>query len=391
MIPAFPRTPDEFLARGEQFWSEVRQVKQQAPPLCELGWYPYDSLSTFPVIAELLGLRYEEIASACQTYPAIDIGCGDGDLAVFLSRLGMTVDALDYSANNYNRLSGVRTLSKLLNAPLNIHDLNLDTFMTFPRRGYGIAFFLGILYHLKNPYGVLEELAYHTRWCLLSTRVAKVTPSNTRFDREPLVYLPDGREIENDATNYWIFSSFALLRLLQRTRWAISGFRSVGCHGDSNPVARDADERMFVLAQSRVFYPALSVRPLSGWYAPEEDRWQWTAKRFGLGVVLPLEVHITKLILDVVIPEPVAACGPVTLSCTFNGQVVGQQSYTEAGQAEFRGELPVSALHEPVLQLDFDVESAYLPPPGDTRDLGLCVPLLDNPQKEVSRIPIRVE
>ncbi len=316
-----------------------------------------------------------------------DIGCGDGDFAMLFAHWGAAVDAVDYAETNFNRMQGAEVLRGLLGARAGLASVDLDERFELPREVYGLALFLGTLYHLKNPYGVLERLAYRAHWCVLSTRVAQVTPkAGARIGSEPVAYLADGREIEGDATNYWILSPAGLLRILQRTRWAIAGVVRAGCRTDSNPVCPDADERMFVLAKSRVFYPALAVRLLDGWHAAEGD-FRWTAGHFSIELVLPLERPVKEFAMQAHFPEAVLARGlPVRLLCRIGGELVGCAERRTAGAFEFRGALPPAALHEPVLRLDFAVESSFSASPGDARELGVCVAL----QNSDSRIAFQV-
>jgi len=387
----FPKNLSDFLEHGLQFSVEVRQRKKTAP-LPGYGWYPYDSLSALSTIAELISPVFDEIAESIMNAPAADVGCADGDFAMLLARWGADVDAIDYAPNNFNRMRGVDALGLLLNLPIRKFSLDLDSRCDLPRENYGFTLFLGTLYHLKNPYYVLEKLAFHTRWCVLSTRIAQVTPkTRAPIDNEPVAYLADGREIADDATNYWIFSASGLLRILQRTRWAIAGVKRIGCQSDSDPIHPEADERMFVLLKSRVRYPELQVRPLDGWYEPEQDSWRWTAKRFSLEVVLPLEQPVMGFSLSINVPEGVAEdTQSITVSCSIRGERVGSATYEAPGPVEFTGKFPPFAAHEPILRLEFCVNSSFGVPSGDLRELGICVPLLDFTQKNTHRIPFRV-
>src|SRR6266545_2601039 len=243
----FPRNPKNFLESGMQFWDRIRNAKTEITPPSP-GWYPYESLSSMHTIAELLQPHYEELLPDLVKGRFVDLGCGDGELALLLASWGAAVDAVDCAENNYNRMEGLNLLSRFLKLPINSYSIDLDKKPELPRETYAMAFFLGTLYHLKNPYQILEQLAYTAQWCVLSTRIAQCTHSRgVRIESEPVAYLADGMEIGNDATNYWFFSSTALLRILQRTRWAIVNVKRIGCQKDSNPTDREADERMFVL------------------------------------------------------------------------------------------------------------------------------------------------
>src|SRR5712691_9466445 len=134
-------------------------------------------MTTLPVISDLLAPVYDEVSSAVSRSPVADIGCGDGDLAMFFSRLGCEVDAIDHAETNFNQLRGVEALRRDLSLAVSVHDIDLDAPFVLPRRDYGFALFLGSLYHLKNPYYVLETMAARADWCILSTRIAQVTPA----------------------------------------------------------------------------------------------------------------------------------------------------------------------------------------------------------------------
>ena len=111
-------------------------------------------------------------------------------------------------------------------------------------------FFLGLLYHLKNPFYVLEALAQRAELCFLSTRVARQAPDGTPLREQPVAYLLDPAEANDDATNFWIFSETGLKRLFARTGWEVVEFTTVGCADGSEPARADRDERAFALLRS---------------------------------------------------------------------------------------------------------------------------------------------
>lgn len=369
-----PESPEAFLRSARELWVKLKDEKHTTP-LPEGDWYPFDTLSCAPIVTELISRDFDALAADIAGRPVADIGCADGDLAMLFAGWGAEVDAIDYAPNNINRMLGVQTLGRVLGLPVRSYDMNLDHDFQLPRDAYGLSLFLGILYHLKNPYAVLEQLAFQTRWCILSTRIAQVTPTvRARVESEPIAYLADGREIGNDATNYWIFSAGGLLRILQRTRWAIVACKRIGCLVESSPIDPDGDERMFVLLKSRVNFPELHVRLQEGWH-PLEGSFRWTAKSFGLEVVLPLEKPFSGFSLSVFVPRQTVQAGrTVRLSCSIRDRVVGAAEYAAGGFYEFVGELPPFALHEPILRLDFSVESEFVSDESDGRELGICVP-----------------
>lgn len=118
------------------------------------------------------------------------------------------------------------------------------------QRQYGLTLFLGTLYHLKNPFTVLERLARHARYCLLSTRVASWSPDRTvELARVPVAYLVGPHECNGDTTNYWIFSPKGLIQLTERSGWRVLASMNTGAT-QSDPAAQEADERQFLLLES---------------------------------------------------------------------------------------------------------------------------------------------
>ena len=115
------------------------------------------------------------------------------------------IDALDYPPTNHNGMRGIRKLKEAMNSSVEIYSSDIDTGFTPPRPLYGLTLFLGILYHLKNPFGVLETLAEHSQFCLLSTRIAQRSPRGSRMSDEALAYLVGEYELNADESNYWIF------------------------------------------------------------------------------------------------------------------------------------------------------------------------------------------
>jgi SAM-dependent methyltransferase len=385
----FPETPESLRKLAEDFQADLSHLKEQTV-IPDYGWYPYDSMGALPVLAEMFEPVYAELAQSVTSLPVVDIGCGDGDLAMFFARLGCQVDAVDHAETNFNQLRGAQTLRKILCLPVDIHDLDLNGFFKLPRTYYGLALLLGVLYHLKNPFYVLESVANCADWCVLSTRIAQVTPHRrTRMDDEPLAYLPGSREINNDPTNFWIFSAQGLLRLVERTGWMVIKWRRLGCTVDSDPVRPDADERMLMLLKSRIRYPELHVHPVEGWHKPENDAYCWTAKRFTLDVVLPSNEPAREFALRFFVPETVLASGPVRIDCRIAGWLAGSMHCLTPDITEFRGKFPAQVAPGETLRLEFTVESRFQPE-TDIRELGICIPLLDPSERFFHRIPLRI-
>ncbi len=211
-------------------------------------WYPYDTLANFAHIAPFLAAH--DLATLAGNGKILDIGAADGDTAFFLESLGYTVGIIDHAATNYNGLRGAHLVRDTLQSRVTIDDIDLDAYFSLNGTSYSLVFFLGILYHLKNPFYVLEHLAGVARHVFVSTRVARLTPGGQPIASVPAAYLLNPDESNNDATNFWIFTEAGLRRLFARSGWEILAYRSVGDTVHSDPARNDRDERAFALLRS---------------------------------------------------------------------------------------------------------------------------------------------
>jgi tRNA (mo5U34)-methyltransferase len=144
------------------------------------------------------------------------MGAGDGDLSVFFESLGLTVDAIDHAAINYNGMQGLHALKDALVSSADIQTFDPDTQFVLRRPIYGLMFLFGVLYHLRNPLYVL------------------------------------------DIYRGWIE------RLIERAGWEIHDFMTTGDVTGSDPVHKEHDDRAFCLLRSRVTDFARPVELVDG-------------------------------------------------------------------------------------------------------------------------------
>jgi tRNA (mo5U34)-methyltransferase len=215
-------------------------------------WYPYATLRNLPVLERLVAGGGVDLLELCRgKYGSVaDLGAADGDLAFFLEELGLSVDVVDNESTNFNRLEGARILKKALNSSVTIRSIDLDSRSQLFTQRYDAAFFLGVLYHLKNPFYILERLAHVTRYCFLSTRIARQTADGFPLSKYPIAYLLGPEECNNDSTNFWIFSDEGLKRLIHRTGWSVLEYTTIGDTNNSTPADPNHDERVFCVLKS---------------------------------------------------------------------------------------------------------------------------------------------
>jgi len=361
----------ELAHRARQFKSTLLATKKAIPGI---AWYPYDTFASLGIADKFLTGRNRSLLDLAGGDPILDLGCGDGDLSFFFESVGCQVHAVDHMPTNYNAMRGISELRTVLRSSVAVHAVDLDSQFYLPDETFGLVLCLGVLYHLKNPFYVLESLAMRARYCLLSTRVAQVTPNGTRMNDEPLAYLLGPTEANNDPTNFWIFSSAGLRRLCERTGWKIKDFITIGCTRGSDPAHGDRDERAYCLLESRVC-SRYSVKLLEGWYPLEQNSFRWTSRRFSVELRKALSMDARKLRFTFHLPEAVVqASGPITIRAEVNGEKFSTATFSTQGEHNYTVDLGRRISKNGPVKIDFSVDKALPAGDLDTRELALIVP-----------------
>ncbi|MCU1261732.1 MAG: hypothetical protein JWO80_4617 [Bryobacterales bacterium] len=261
------------LARASlSFRRRIEEVKRDLGPQ-PFEWYRYDSLANLGHFDRLLTAGNRALPEG----PILDIGCADGEMAFFLESLGYEVVAVDYPATNHNHMAGVRKLKEALNSEVSILATDVDSQFSLPRKDFGLALILGAIYHLKNPFYLLETVSRHARHAIMSTRLARRMPGISGSVQDiSVAYLLGADELNDDDSNFWIFTEASFRQVLKRTNWHIRDYITMGDTVASDPVSLDHDERVFCLAESR--YALANVALLDGWHEPEGSGWRWTKR-----------------------------------------------------------------------------------------------------------------
>ncbi|MCF6262460.1 MAG: class I SAM-dependent methyltransferase [Xanthomonadales bacterium] len=231
---------------AQLFESKLSEIKRQSN--VDFDWYPYHSLNNFYLIEELLTAG--NLPDFFETMPAgkkiLDIGCADGDVAFFFEQKGFVIDVVDRQATNFNNLKGCKYLKGKLQSKIRILELDIDRHFKLDT-DYKLTFALGLLYHLRNPFYFLNMLCSHSESVLLSTRIASHAPDGTKIKNLTVAYLVGANELNNDPTNYWIFSLAGIRQLIKRAGFDIVCEKCFGEVDNSSPHESNKDERYFAL------------------------------------------------------------------------------------------------------------------------------------------------
>jgi hypothetical protein len=263
--------------RAAQFGRHLDAVKSRTEPP-PWGWYPFKTLPGFiDLFDQLLTGENRKLIEAPAELRVADIGAADGDLSFFLESVGFQVDLFEGGASwvSDRRMLPPRRLKEALGSEVELHEIDVDRDFKLPTR-YNLVFFLGTLYHLRNPLLALESIAHSARYCLLSTRVTRYVPVHRfgrrrRFDVSeiPVAYLVDAHEFSATNVSYhWAFSEAGLKRALARSGWKVLDFMLVG-NRRAGPIEGD-ELRAWCLIESELFdrpdYDTMLLRiEQSGW------------------------------------------------------------------------------------------------------------------------------
>jgi SAM-dependent methyltransferase len=357
---------------ADRFKRTIDRIKSDLGPV-DFEWYPSDTLSAFVHLDRLLTGGNRSLFSGKKRI--LDVGCQDGEMSFCLESAGHEVVALDHPTYNHNGMRGIRALKTALGSRVQLCDVDLDRQFLLPDGDYDVAVALGVLYHLRNPFYVLEELARRASYCLLSTRIARRFPDGTPVPAHlPIAYLLDERELNDDETNYFIFSDQGLHTLLARTYWDLCDHMTVGGTRDSDPIRPDRDERFFCLLKSR-YGRLANVELLDGWHQPEESGWRWTEREFSArvhweGACPPRAVIIETFISD----RLIGLHNPLRLSLDLNGRQLAPEVYRSCGPQKLVRKLPRLTPKEILLR--FSLSGALPPDDHDPRERGIIVTAL---------------
>jgi hypothetical protein len=239
--------------------------------------YPFDILANLGFIKSLLD-EAPGYLDGIANRTMIDVGCSNGDLGFVFEDVGFSVCLVDKAhvasnaVNNAVRQNAplvARLIAEAKGSRAVIVDMDIDTAFDdkalaaaradlggragrpVPGR-FGLGVMVGVLYHIKNPYSLIENLAATCERLVLGTWTATHMPDGERIIADDQVaYLLKDCELAADPTNYWIFTYRSLVTLVQRCGFrVVATYRRRQSADDLPATPGNAKEQTFLLLES---------------------------------------------------------------------------------------------------------------------------------------------
>ncbi|HUF48845.1 MAG TPA: DUF1698 domain-containing protein [Vicinamibacterales bacterium] len=132
----------------------------------------------------------------------LDIGAWDGFYSFEAERRGaarvLATDWFSWGGPGWGTRAGFDLAHEALGS--RVESLEIDVMDLSPERvgQFDVVFFMGVLYHLRDPLLALERVSAVTRGCLIVETVADLVT----YRRPAMVFYP-GSELNRDSTNWW--------------------------------------------------------------------------------------------------------------------------------------------------------------------------------------------
>jgi 2-polyprenyl-3-methyl-5-hydroxy-6-metoxy-1,4-benzoquinol methylase len=260
----------KFLEKRSELYKSVANSPEHVGSGAQL--YPYDIIgANFSVIIDLLGTSgSSDFLAENGIATVLDVGGANGDLSFVFAGAGFETTLVDLS-NPYSNAPLVASLINMqLEANVRVAEVSVDGHFSYRdlitrtvnpgqfshhshNERFDLVVCFGLLYHLKNPFAFLDSIHEICRYCMLGTWLMSYFPDAVTAVRDmPVTYLLGAGELNNDASNYWIFSDSSFRRLVERTGFSIVSSTSVFGREDkiSNPTDINYGERGFLLLRA---------------------------------------------------------------------------------------------------------------------------------------------
>lgn len=120
--------------------------------------------------------------------------------------------------------------------------------------------------------------------------------------------------------------------------------------------------------------PIAAPQLKSGFHNLEGNYWRWTSRKFSVILQPPRSAPKAgaRLVFWCSVPEvTITRFHAITLSATINGQPLEPETYTKIGDCLYLRDAPAEPFAGQPAIVEFELDRALPPAPGDSRELGL--------------------
>ena len=241
---------DNLKIKLQEFRQKLNALKDRNKLNNHKTYYGYDILSNIIHISPILENNLNILVDS---HSIADIGCADGDLSFFLEYLFPDKEyiCVDHSNYNWNNMNGIKELKSKLLSKVTTAEKDIDEEEPLDKQ-VDLTILLGLFYHIKNPIRLMQKLNNKSKYVLFSTRITNYTPDlKHNISGYSLAYFATSTEINNDPTNWWIFTESCLEKIFERTNWNIVAKQIVGETKKSTPDDPHRDCRYFCLLKNK--------------------------------------------------------------------------------------------------------------------------------------------
>ena len=192
----------------------------------------------------------ERVPSGRETLSVLDLGAGEGAMAIGLWQLGFRdIVCVEVRALNVEK---ARFAARVFGAELKFETGTIDQFLAANRRDYDVVLCMGLLYHVLNPFDLFAGLGkIARRFVVLETALA--VPRLQGFDNRPdyapreagfFVRVDSAQSHTAGLTDIELWPNRAALEVLAQH----GGFRRIAWLPGEDPVPPDFANNTRVLA-----------------------------------------------------------------------------------------------------------------------------------------------
>jgi tRNA (mo5U34)-methyltransferase len=174
-------------------------------------------------LSDLSDRANEIFAGHVEGKSVLDIGAWDGFFSFEAERFGakkvLATDHFCWSGAGWGTKAGFDLIHQHFDSKVDSLDVDLPDLSPAKLGTFDIVLFLGVLYHLKDPFGGLEKAAM-----MCGEQLIVETAADMLHLEEPVMRYYLGSALNEDATNFWAPNRACLKNMLNELGFPVVDF-----------------------------------------------------------------------------------------------------------------------------------------------------------------------